>query len=146
MTRGQRLLAATLITGALIGVGAPAASAATAAPHAATAAVRTVDRAPAAVSHTAPASHSAPASADAALVDVKAGVQARGISSAAKKLAEKIAKSKYGKKAIAAAKKGRNSFKSWVNGLSNFNPLKWAIKAAPAYILDEVISYLVNHF
>ncbi|MFG2889147.1 hypothetical protein [Streptomyces sp. NPDC048248] len=145
MTRGQRLLAATLITGALIGVGAPAASAATAAPHAATAAVRTVDRAPAAVSHTAPASQSAPASA-AAAADVKAGVQARGISSAAKKLAEKIAKSKYGKKAIAAAKKGRNSFKSWVNGLSNFNPLKWAIKAAPAYILDEVISYLVNHF
>ncbi|WP_407553245.1 hypothetical protein QOM21_24890 [Streptomyces sp. Pv4-95] len=145
MTRGQRLLAATLITGALIGVGAPAASAATAAPHAATAAVRTVDRAPAAVSHTAPTSQSAPASA-AAAVDVRAGVQARGISSAAKKLAEKIAKSKYGKKAIAAAKKGRNSFKSWVNGLSNFNPLKWAIKAAPAYILDEVISYLVNHF
>ncbi|WP_172638963.1 hypothetical protein [Streptomyces tailanensis] len=74
------------------------------------------------------------------------GVEAQGLGSAARKLVDKIVNSRYGKAAIKAAKKGRAAFKNWVDSLSNFNPLKWAIKAAPAYVIDEVITYLVNHF
>lgn len=40
------------------------------------------------------------------------------------------------KASVRAAKGGRGSFNRWVNGLSNWNPVKWAIKALPsaAYI------------
>ncbi|MEU3533462.1 MULTISPECIES: hypothetical protein [Streptomyces] len=48
------------------------------------------------------------------------------------------------KAAVKAAKKGARAFESWVNSLSNWNPVKWAIKSAPDAIIWEVIKYLAN--
>lgn len=86
------------------------------------------------------------ADAGSASPGAQSDVGAKRIGGAAKKLVNKIVKSKYGKAAIKAAKKGRKAFKKWVDSLSNWNPLKWAIKAAPAYVIDEVISYLISNF
>lgn len=61
-------------------------------------------------------------------------------------LVNKTVESKHGKSAFKAAKKGRKAFKKWVDSLFNWNPLKWAVKAAPAYVIDEVISYLISNF
>ncbi|MEU4208956.1 hypothetical protein AB0F13_02940 [Streptomyces sp. NPDC026206] len=43
-----------------------------------------------------------------------------------------------------AAKKGAGAFNDWVNGLSNWNPVKWAIKGAPSELLYELIRYLAG--
>jgi hypothetical protein len=55
---------------------------------------------------------------------------------------------KYGPKifraAVKAAKQGRAAFVRWVNSLSNFNPLKWAIKGLPSTVLMELISWLAS--
>ncbi|MFD3582815.1 hypothetical protein [Streptomyces sp. NPDC058683] len=37
-----------------------------------------------------------------------------------------------------------SAFTKWVNGLSNFNPVKWAIKASPEYIVIQLIEWLAN--
>jgi hypothetical protein len=44
--------------------------------------------------------------------------------------------------AVKAAKRGRGAFNRWVNSLSNFNPVKWAIKALPDVILFQLIDWL----
>ncbi|MEV5510219.1 hypothetical protein [Streptomyces orinoci] len=46
------------------------------------------------------------------------------------------------KSAVKAAKKGGSSFRHWVNSLSDWNPVKWAIKGAPEYIFWELVRYL----
>jgi len=46
--------------------------------------------------------------------------------------------------AVRAAKRGRSAFMKWTNSLSNFNPLKWAIKAAPPVIINELIDRLTD--
>ncbi|MFF7234622.1 hypothetical protein [Streptomyces sioyaensis] len=48
------------------------------------------------------------------------------------------------KAAAKAAKGGTRSFERWTNSLSNWNPVKWAIKSAPDYIIYQLIDYLVN--
>ncbi|MEV8451254.1 hypothetical protein AB0467_01305 [Streptomyces sp. NPDC052095] len=48
------------------------------------------------------------------------------------------------KAAVKAAKKGHTAFSAWVNSLSNFNPVKWAIKASPDYIVTELIAWLIH--
>ncbi|KOG28246.1 hypothetical protein AQJ84_15660 [Streptomyces resistomycificus] len=48
------------------------------------------------------------------------------------------------KAAVKAAKKGKAAFDRWVNSLSNFNPVKWAIKGSPSYIVTELISWLAQ--
>ncbi len=45
---------------------------------------------------------------------------------------------------VRAAKGGRGSFNKWVNGLSNFHPAKWAIKALPDVVLYELITWLAS--
>jgi hypothetical protein len=47
--------------------------------------------------------------------------------------------------AARAATKGRNAFVRWVNSLSNFNPLKWAIKSLPSSVMWELVEYLASH-
>ncbi|MCX4729840.1 hypothetical protein [Streptomyces sp. NBC_01363] len=86
------------------------------------------------------------ADAGSASPGTQSDVGAKRIGGAAKKLVNEIVKSKYGKAAIKAAKKGCKAFKKWVGSLPNWNPLKWAIKVAPAYVIDEVISYLISNF
>lgn len=46
--------------------------------------------------------------------------------------------------AVWAAKKGPAAFMNWVNSLSVFNPLRWAIKALPGSILSELIIWLAG--
>jgi hypothetical protein len=46
--------------------------------------------------------------------------------------------------AVRAAKRGRNAFMKWTNSLSNFNPVKWAIKAAPPVVISELIDRLTD--
>ncbi|MFH8471554.1 hypothetical protein [Streptomyces sp. NPDC018000] len=150
MHNKMRMTAAALTAAFALGVVAPAASAASAADASrsrvapSASAVRAV---PVGVALSAGAT-SVGSSADAgsASLGVQTDAGAKGISGAAKKLVNKIVESKYGKAAIKAAKKGRKAFKKWVDSLSNWNPLKWAIKAAPAYVIDEVISYLISNF
>ncbi len=126
------------------GIAAPAASAATAAP------VRTV-----AVAQTADVQHSTgslslstagntaapaiggPANGEAAQANVGKLVKAAW---------EAIKKSGLAKKAWEAAKKGVTGFNDWVNSLSNWNPVKWAIKAVPGYAIPELISYILNNY
>jgi hypothetical protein len=48
------------------------------------------------------------------------------------------------KAAVKAAKKGAAAFERWVNSLSNFNPVKWAIKATPGVIISELIAWLAQ--
>ncbi|RXS84224.1 hypothetical protein EST92_11745 [Streptomyces sp. TM32] len=48
------------------------------------------------------------------------------------------------KAAVKAAKGGARAFEQWTNSLSNWNPVKWAIKSAPDYIIYQLIDYLVN--
>ncbi|MGW7414605.1 hypothetical protein [Streptomyces sp. NPDC054863] len=151
MNNKMRMTAAALTAALAIGVAAPAASAVenrstqTVSSIATTAPVRDAG-AVGAIKLQAQTQSAAAAAAGAAVGQDARGVQAKGISKLAKKLIQKIVNSKYGKAAIKAAKKGRAAFKRWVNSLSNWNPLKWAIKAAPAYVIDEIITYLVSHF
>jgi hypothetical protein len=48
------------------------------------------------------------------------------------------------KAAVKAAKRGKAAFDNWVNSLSNFNPVKWAIKGSPSYIVSELIAWLAQ--
>ncbi|MGR8010448.1 hypothetical protein [Streptomyces hypolithicus] len=145
MNSKMRITAAALTAAVALGVAAPAASAVehrsqtvSSVQVAQTGAVRDVG----ALGTVKSASQS---KSGAAAGNVAQGeIQVRGMSSLAKKLVKKIVDSRYGRQAIKAAKRGRAAFKRWVSSLSNFNPLKWAIKAAPAYVLDEVISYLAS--
>jgi hypothetical protein len=44
--------------------------------------------------------------------------------------------------AVKAAVKGARAFDRWVDSLSSFNPVKWAIEALPQTLLLELIDYL----
>ncbi|MFH8616198.1 hypothetical protein ACH4E8_14135 [Streptomyces sp. NPDC017979] len=44
------------------------------------------------------------------------------------------------------AKKGYTGFMRWVDSLSNFNPIKWAIKAMPNYMVMELIDYIIRNY
>ncbi|MEW2129112.1 hypothetical protein [Streptomyces sp. NPDC005435] len=48
------------------------------------------------------------------------------------------------KSAVKSAKKGSAAFSKWVNGLSNFNPVKWAIKGSPDYVITELVNWLAH--
>ena len=43
------------------------------------------------------------------------------------------------------ARKGYEAFMKWVNSLSNFNPVKWAIKGSPSYVVWELIDWLLSN-
>ncbi|MGW2441921.1 hypothetical protein ACWCY1_35175 [Streptomyces goshikiensis] len=120
------------------GIAVPAASAATSAP------VRTV-----AVVQTADVQGSV--SSSAANVTAAPGVGGpsngeAGASVSLKPVWEAIKKSGLAKKAWEAAKKGQTGFVAWVNSLSDFNPAKWAIKALPGYMTQELITYILNNY
>ncbi|GGT11140.1 hypothetical protein P6B95_17475 [Streptomyces atratus] len=149
MHNKMRMTAAALTAVLALGVAAPAASAADTGRSRVASTASALQTAPTGVALTAGVSNGSAATGvngGAASLGTQTDVGTKGISGAAKKLVDKIVKSKYGKSAIKAAKKGRKAFKKWVDSLSNFNPLKWVIKAAPAYVIDEVISYLISHF
>ena len=48
------------------------------------------------------------------------------------------------KGAKAAAKKGADGLKKWASGLSWWSPIRWAIRAAPQWVLYELIDYILN--
>ncbi|MFD4760342.1 hypothetical protein ACFWOJ_16080 [Streptomyces sp. NPDC058439] len=149
MHNKMRMTAAALTAVLALGVAAPAASAADTSRSRVASTASAVQTAPTGVALAVGVLNGSAAtgvSSGAASLGTQTDVGAKGISGAAKKLVDKIVKSKYGKSAIKAAKKGRNAFKKWVDSLSNLNPLKWVIKAAPAYVIDEVILYLISHF
>ncbi|MFI1397631.1 hypothetical protein [Streptomyces sp. NPDC020681] len=146
MGNKMRMTAAALTAALAIGVAAPAASAAETGRTQAVSSVQLSTAGVARDAGTVNALTSTGQNGGSVSTGSQAEFGAKGIGSAARKLVDKIVKSKYGKAAIQAAKKGRAAFKNWVDSLSNWNPLKWAIKAAPAYVLDEVITYLVNYF
>ncbi|NGN65725.1 hypothetical protein G5C51_17690 [Streptomyces sp. A7024] len=80
-------------------------------------------------------------------LEQEGGAQDRaGLGAAAKALwnAIKKAGSKYAKPAWEAAQNGVKSFNEWVDGLSNLNPLKWTIKAAPGEAIAELVKYLAS--
>ncbi|MBT1184940.1 hypothetical protein HET69_13115 [Streptomyces sp. CJ_13] len=122
------------------GIAVPAASAATPAP------VRTV-----AVVQTADVQQKGSVSSSAADVTTAPGVGGpsngeAGASVSLKPVWEAIKKSGLARKAWEAAKKGQTGFVAWVDSLSNFNPAKWAIKALPGYMTQELITYILNNY
>jgi hypothetical protein len=48
------------------------------------------------------------------------------------------------KAAVRAAVSGSRAFNRWVDSLSNFNPVKWAIQALPAAGVSRLIEYLAS--
>ncbi|MFI5803677.1 hypothetical protein [Streptomyces sp. NPDC051561] len=48
------------------------------------------------------------------------------------------------KGAVKAAKKGADSYRKWVDSLSNFNPVKWTLKALPGAVQYELIDWLAK--
>ncbi|MDT0451496.1 hypothetical protein [Streptomyces hesseae] len=46
------------------------------------------------------------------------------------------------KAAVNAAKKGAGAFKDWVDGLSDWNPVKWTLQALPGEAMIELVRYL----
>ncbi|MEV7863755.1 hypothetical protein AB0O86_34450 [Streptomyces hirsutus] len=138
MHKKTRMIAASVVAAVALGVAAPAASAVSA--H------RTVA--------TVASSHSAAASS--ATVEVYPEVELSS-EAAARAEGELVAQGKLSalktllkkskplfKAAVNAAKKGKAAFDRWVNSLSNLNPVKWAIKASPNYIITELIVWLAQ--
>ncbi|MFD5946377.1 hypothetical protein ACFWAZ_14105 [Streptomyces collinus] len=139
MRQKTRMIAASVVTAVALGVAAPAASAVEGSRTATTGV--TLHRA------------AAPSGAVEVYPEVELSSQAeaqaegervaqRGKLDALKSL---LSKSKpLFKAAVKAAKRGSAAFHRWVNSLSNFNPVKWAIKASPSYIITELINYLAH--
>ena len=72
-------------------------------------------------------------------------IAAKGVSGALRLILRLLKKSKpLLSAAVRAAKKGHRTFMKWVNGLSNFNPVKWAIKALPTEAVLQLMDMLVN--
>ncbi|MFD7262674.1 hypothetical protein [Streptomyces sp. NPDC059874] len=69
-----------------------------------------------------------------------------GASNAVKAAWEAIKRAGLAKKAWEAAKKGATGFMDWVNGLSNWNPVKWVIKALPGVAVQELITYILHNY
>ncbi|MEW1551831.1 hypothetical protein [Streptomyces tsukubensis] len=110
-----------------LGIAAPAANATTATP------ARTVASAPAGAYSI---HQSTPATGT---TDVTPSVSVKAVW-------EAIKRAGFAKKAWEAAKKGRAAFMNWVDSLSNWNPLKWTIKAMPTYMINELITYIINNY
>lgn len=126
------------------GIAAPAASATTSAPVRTVAAVQTVD-----VKQASPGSVSLSAAGVTKAPDTSGSSSTEMTpyrSSLVKKAWEAIKKAGLAKKAWQAAKKGQTGFVAWVNSLSNWNPAKWAIKALPGYMVQELIAYILTHY
>ncbi|MGY0068679.1 hypothetical protein ACWZEH_18135 [Streptomyces sp. QTS137] len=138
MHKKTRVIAASVVAAVTLGVAAPAASAVSAhrtaagaaSPHGAAASPTTV-----VVYHEVELSSEAAARAEGERV-------AQGKLGALKKLLKKS--QPVFKAAVKAAKKGKAAFDRWVNSLSNFNPVKWAIKASPSYVVSELIAWLAQ--
>ncbi|MFD3676844.1 hypothetical protein [Streptomyces sp. NPDC058613] len=129
----------------VIGIAAPAASAATSAPVRTVAAVQTADvqQPTGSLSLSTAGNTTAPATGGPS--NGEAGAQVN-VGKLVKAAWEAIKKSGLAKKAFEAAKKGQVGFTNWVNSLSNWNPAKWAIKALPGYAVQELISYILTHY
>ncbi|MFJ4869029.1 hypothetical protein [Streptomyces sp. NPDC088757] len=126
------------------GMAAPAAQATTSTPVRAVAAVQTVGF----QQSTTSTSPSVPSGATAS-VDGPANGEAvakAGAGKLVKAAWDAIKRSGMAKKAWEAAKKGQTGFVGWVDSLSNFNPLKWTIKALPGYAVQELIAYILNNY
>ncbi|MEU2600622.1 MULTISPECIES: hypothetical protein [Streptomyces] len=138
MHKKTRMIAASVVAAVALGVAAPAASAVSAHRTVATVASSHSAAAPSATVEVYPEvelSSEAAARAEGELV-------AQGKLSALKTLLKK-SKPLF-KAAVNAAKKGKAAFDRWVNSLSNLNPVKWAIKASPNYIITELIVWLAQ--
>ncbi|MEU8888800.1 hypothetical protein [Streptomyces sp. NPDC048442] len=48
------------------------------------------------------------------------------------------------KAAVKNAKKGADAYRKWVDSLSNFNPVKWTLKALPGAVQYEIIDWLAK--
>ncbi|MFD3873961.1 hypothetical protein [Streptomyces sp. NPDC058623] len=139
-----RAVGVSALAAVAFGIAAPAASAATEAPVRTVAVVQTADiQQPAGSLSLSTAGNIAvpttggPVNGEAAPANVGKLVKAAW---------EAIKKAGLGKKAWEAARKGANAFNAWVDSLSNFNPVKWAIKAIPGYAIQELITYILNNY
>ncbi|MGW2417379.1 hypothetical protein ACWCV5_35260 [Streptomyces tubercidicus] len=138
MRNKLRVAAATVTAAVALGVAAPMASAAEANRAPAVSSVQTTANSAAARSISIETLRSAAASTDAvATIDAKSGVQAKKGRGIAWQIAKRIA-AKYGKGAIKKIAKSWKGYRKWVNGLSNWNPLKWAIKAAGGEVQYQI--------
>ncbi|WDT52599.1 hypothetical protein [Streptomyces sp. G7(2002)] len=131
MRNKLRVAAATVTAAVALGAAAPMASAAEANRAPAVSSVQTTANSAAAHGSSIETLRSAAASTVAvATIDAKSGVQAKKkIGGVAGQIASRIF-AKYGKSAAKKIAKTWKSYRKWVNGLSNWNPLKWLIKAA----------------
>ncbi|MET9678646.1 hypothetical protein [Streptomyces coeruleorubidus] len=139
MRQKTRMIAASVVTAVALGVAAPAASAVEGnravttgvSMHGAASQSGTVEVYP-----EVELSSEAEARAEGERVAQKSKLEA---------LKDLLSKSKpLFKAAVKAAKKGSAAFHRWVNSLSNLNPVKWAIKATPTYIVTELINWLAR--
>ncbi|MFF4455203.1 hypothetical protein [Streptomyces goshikiensis] len=122
------------------GIAMPAANAATSAPARTVAVVQTADVQQAA------AGPSSDANATTAPGVGGPSNGEAGASVSVKPVWDAIRKSGLAKKAWQAARGGQTAFVAWVNSLSDFNPAKWAIKALPGYMVQELIAYILNNY
>ncbi|MCS0639101.1 hypothetical protein NX801_26350 [Streptomyces sp. LP05-1] len=138
-----RVAGVSAIAALAFGIAAPMANATNAAPVQPVAAVRS-----AVAQHTGsvslPSSDTATASAPGVPSDAQPAPAGAG--KAVKAAWEAIKKSGLAKKAYEAAKKGQTGFIDWVDSLSSWNPVKWAVKALPGYMIQELISYIITHY
>ncbi|MEV7466137.1 hypothetical protein AB0O20_06430 [Streptomyces kronopolitis] len=155
--KGLRIAAATAMAGVAFGVAAPAANAAEAHRTAAAApAVSAAELAAMKAANPASATNGEAGITPQQLAEMTALAKAAGAqpdSGASSSLAGgklgsliNLLKKSPGllKAAVKAAKGGARAFEKWTNSLSNWNPVKWAIKSAPDYIIYQLIDYLVN--
>ncbi|MFJ3966101.1 hypothetical protein [Streptomyces sp. NPDC090036] len=127
-----------------IGIAAPAASAATSAPVRTVAAVQSADVQQPTGSVSLPTAGNTTAPAAGGPSNGEAGQENAG--RLIKAAWEAIKKAGLAKKAYEAAKGGMGSFMAWFNGLSDWNPVKWAIRAVPSWAIQELITYILNHY
>ncbi|MFF4604017.1 hypothetical protein ACFY12_14980 [Streptomyces sp. NPDC001339] len=152
-----RIAAATAMAGVAFGIAAPAAGAAESHRVAASAPVSAAELATLKAANPASATNGeaeitpqqlTEMTALAKAAESESGDQHRVKRAAGGKLGSLIALLKKSpglmKAAVNAAKKGARSFEGWVNSLSNWNPVKWAIKATPEYIMFQLIDYLAH--
>ncbi|MFJ3520763.1 MULTISPECIES: hypothetical protein [unclassified Streptomyces] len=130
------------IAAVAIGIAAPAASAATEAPVRTVAVVQTAD-----VQQPTGSLSLSTAGNTAAVGGPSNGEASEaGAGKLVKAAWEAIKKAGLAKKAYEAAKGGMGSFMAWFNGLSDWNPVKWAIRAVPSWAIQELITYILNHY
>ncbi|WP_055531700.1 hypothetical protein [Streptomyces graminilatus] len=138
MRKKTRIIATSVAAAVALGIAAPAASAVTAHPTGApVAAVHSATTTSATVEFYPEVELSSEAEAKAEGQRV-----ALGRLGALQRLLEK-SKPLF-KAAVKAAKRGAVAFNNWVNSLSNFNPVKWAIKGSPGFVVQELIEWLAN--